>query len=205
LKKAFAVIYMCDSSTDGKELGNETVLRIQEAAKVIFSEKEKKCQWNILLGAGTQPRKLNAPQAKELMGLYIKNLLLENGYEAVYNKPFSPNCISFEKEGAKDIRTYLAEQEAWGTFWETWVILKTCGISLLHERLVVFSSSYHLPRIRYIWSFFYDFKIAECYSCELANPSPYLEWLRYIKVFILGELMFLGFFNQIQKPSHQEE
>ena len=181
---------MCETVAQGKELGTESKLRIITALDYIKANSSSNQAWNIFLGAGKQPGFPDAPTGKQLMLNFITQELVAKGYKIVGRAENPIVYVKFEK-GSSCIKIRFSYKNAWGTFMETYSIILAFKSFLLGGMVHLFSSDYHLPRILYIWSFFPQFSV-KTHGCKAKNPTPYLEWLRMIKVSLLGLFMKMG-------------
>lgn len=157
---ATIIIYACDTKNNSSLCGPETVSRCKKALSFIKRNDLKNCK--IVLGSGVNPRYPNSAPFKETMALFLIDLLSQEKIEA-------------------DI--ILSHTNAWGTAEETKSILKT---NTNIEDIYIFSSWYHLPRIKIMWRYLTDKNIKTMPCFYLGNYHlPLLEPLK-----ILAFLLF---------------
>lgn len=176
------MIYFCDFSADNTDVGRESLARINEAIKYIMSNPN--IHYNILLGAGLF--KGNGQVAKELAAKKIKEILRSKGFLGGQ----SPEYFRLRLWNT-EVSILLSKDNAWGTFVETLSMWRSFSKLLLTHQSIIFSSNYHIPRIKFIWLFFPKCQkefLGVKVNRTLKEKLLYylLEPLRYLKVIFFG-------------------
>ncbi len=176
------IVYACDFNKDLGTVGHETKERLSKAFTIINS---KPAFYRIFFGAGTVPD--TGFTGKESMSRDFEDILEDAGY---FRNPFFKNIFT---KGENQVEVIISETEAWGTFRETESIMDSLDEPFGKEKVIAISSSYHIPRIKFIWWFMPKTNIK-----FVSVPMPFplkgkiLEPLRYLKVLFLGMNKLFG-------------
>lgn len=178
------IVYFCDFSPDNTEVGPESLARINKAIEYILSNQDT--HYYILLGAGLF--KGNGKIAKYLAAKKIASLLREKGFKREFSQIADKKIL---KLGQLEVEILTAKTQAWGTYAETLAIWESFKILLMIFKTKIFSSKYHILRLKFIWLFLLkserEFLGVKVKRTSKERFSYYLrELTRYAKALALG-------------------